>query len=419
VLHGRGAIARLGDEVATECRRPLLVTDPGIVASGLHRRAIDSLERRGLAVAIFDRVTHMATVRSVSEGVAAGRAHGFDCVVGLGGGSALAVARGVAIVGAEERPVRELVGGWGAEAPSLRMLPLFSVPTTAGSGSEVSPSAPLLDDELGAKLTLSGPGTFSRVAILDPDLLASLPTRQAALSGVDALTHAIEACCTNLATPITDALALAAMGILVRDLAAAVRGDADARARCLVASTMANQACGNAKLGLVHGLARNVQTLFVVPYGVTIGVFLVPVMEFNRPAALPAFARMADAMGLSRPGEPESSRAAAVVRAVKRLLAEIGIPRRLGSDEVDRSRIDELARMVFARNTPAQLDRAALASVDVGGFAPSPNIRRARYADVVALYERSLVGWTVEGAPPPVEGAPPPVEGAPPPQTPA
>ena len=104
---------------------------------------------------------------------------------------------------------------------------------------------------------------------------------------------------------------------------------------------------------------------------------------------------------------------------MKRLLAEIGIPRRLGSDEVDRSRIDELARMVFARNTPAQLDRAALASVDVGGFAPSPNIRRARYADVVALYERSLVGWTVEGAPPPVEGAPPPVEGAPPPQTPA
>src|SRR5439155_515571 len=205
VLHGRGAIARLGDEVATVCRRPLLVTDPGIVASGLHRRAIDSLERRGLAVAIFDRVTHMATVRSVSEGVAAGRAHGFDCVVGLGGGSALAVARGVAIVGADERPVRELVGGWGAEAPSLRMLPLFSVPTTAGSGSEVSPSAPLLDDELGAKLTLSGPGTFSRVAILDPDLLASLPSRQAALSGVDALTHAIEACCTNLATPITDA----------------------------------------------------------------------------------------------------------------------------------------------------------------------------------------------------------------------
>src|SRR2546428_12268405 len=115
------------------------------------------------------------------------------------------------------------------------MLPLYSVPTTAGSGSEVSPSAPLLDDELGAKLTLSGPGTFSRVAILDPDLLASLPSRQAALSGVDALTHAIEACCTNLATPITDALALAAMGILMCDHACVGRGDAAARASCLVA----------------------------------------------------------------------------------------------------------------------------------------------------------------------------------------
>src|SRR2546425_12691968 len=157
VLHGRGAIARLGDEVATECRRPLLVTDPGIVASGLHRRAIDSLERRGLAVAVFDRVTHMATVRSVSEGVAAGRAHGFDCVVGLGGGSALAVARGVAIVGAEERPVRELVGGWGAEGPSLRMLPLFSGPTNTGSGRGVRPTGPPLDNLAGAQMTRSRP----------------------------------------------------------------------------------------------------------------------------------------------------------------------------------------------------------------------------------------------------------------------
>ena len=398
VVHGRGAIARLGDEVARDCRRPLLVTDPGIVASGLHRRAVESLERRGLAVAVFDGVSHMATVGSVENGVAAGRAHGFDCVVGLGGGSALAVARGVAIVGAEERPVRDLVGGWGAEPPSLRILPLYSVPTTAGSGSEVSPNAPLVDQEVGAKLTLGGPATFSRVAILDPDLLASLPPRQAALSGVDALTHAIEACCTNLATPITDALALSAMRILVRDLAAAVRGDADARARCLVASTMANQACANAKLGLVHGLARNVQALFTIPYGVTIGVFLVPVMEFNRPAATEQFARMAVAMGLAGDSAAADASAAAVVPAVKRLLAAIGIPRRFEPDEVDRPRIDQLARMVFARNTPAQLDPAALASLDVAGFAPSPNIRRARYADVVALYECALEGWTVEAA---------------------
>jgi alcohol dehydrogenase class IV len=360
-----------------------VVTDPGIVACGVAERVVAALRSAGLEPAVFDQVAHMATTAAAEAGAAAARAHRADAVVGVGGGSALAVARGVAILMAEGGDVASNAGR------PARSAPLFSVPTTAGSGSEVSPSAPLLDRARGAKITLSGPGTFSRVAVLDPDLLASLPARQAALSGVDALTHGIEAYLTNLATPITDALAIAAVELLGADLRAAVAGDGDARARCLVASTMANQACGNAKLGLVHGLARNIQTLFEVPYGVTIGVLLVPVMEFNRPAALGRFARLAGALG-EPPGADEGRSTAAVTR-VKRLLADIGIPRRF--EAVDRSRIAEMARMVFARHTSAQLDRAALAAVDVSGFAPSPNLRRATFDDIVALYEASLAGW--------------------------
>ena len=387
VIHGRGALARLGPEVeAGGIRRPLVVTDPGIVACGVAARVLAALRGSSLTPALFDQVTHMATTAAVEAGAAAARAHGADAVVGVGGGSALAVARGIAILMAEGGDVASNAG------KQARAAPLFSVPTTAGSGSEVSPSAPLLDRARGAKITLSGPGTFSRVAVLDPDLLASLPARQAALSGVDALTHGIEACLTNLATPITDALALAAVEILAADLRGGVAGDGDARARCLVASTMANQACGNAKLGLVHGLARNVQTIFDVPYGVTIGVLLVPVMEFNRPAAIAKFARLAGALGCDT-GTHDARSLAATIR-VKRLLADIDVPRRF--DTVDRSRIPEMARMVFARNTSAQLDREALAAVDTAGFAPSPNIRRATYGDIVGLYERSLSGWDVE-----------------------
>lgn len=387
VIHGRGALARLGAEVAScGCRRPLIVTDPGLVACGIADLVLATLRGSGLEPSLFAGVTHMATTAAAEGGVGVARAHGADAVVGVGGGSALAVARGVAILMAEGGDVASNAGR------PVRAAPLFSVPTTAGSGSEVSPSAPLLDRERGTKITLSGPGTFSRVAVLDPDLLASLPRGQAALSGVDALTHGIEAYLTNLATPITDALAIASVEILAADLREAVAGDGDARARCLVASTMANQACGNARLGLVHGLARNVQTLFDVPYGVTIGVFLVPVMEFNRPAARPRFARLASALGEGPASEEAASMAA--VSQVKRLLADIGVPRRF--DTMDRSRIPEMAQMVFARNTSAQLDRAALARVDTTGYAPSPNVRRATYDDIVALYERSIAGWDVQ-----------------------
>lgn len=385
VIHGRGALARLGGEIlAAGCRRPLLVTDPGIVASGLAERVAEALRRAGLEVAVFDGVTHMATTAATESGARAALAHRADAVVGAGGGSALAVARGVAILVAEGGDVASKAGR------DVRCAPLFSVPTTAGSGSEVSPSAPLLDRDRGAKITLRGHATFSRAAILDPDLLASLPARQAALSGVDALAHGIEAYLTNLATPITDALAVAAVEILARDLRAAVAGDGDARARCLVASTMANQACGNAKLGLVHGLARNVQTLFDVPYGLTIGVFLLPVMEFNRPAAVERFARLGEAMGET--GGDEERRSRGAIERTRALLSDIGIPDRFDPATVDGSRIPELARMVFARDTDAQLDRAALARLDVTGFAPSPNIRRAGYDEIVALYRRAIEG---------------------------
>lgn len=391
VVHGAGALAALGPEVAARgAHRPLVVTDPGIAASGILAKVVASLEAAGLVVAVFDRVTHTASVAAVEAGDTAGRAHGYDAVIGVGGGSSLAASRGVAVLGAMGGTVAGCLG------KELRTLPLFSVPTTAGSGSEVSPSAPLVDHARGAKITLSGPGCFSRVAILDPELLASLPPRQAALSGVDALTHALEAMLTSLATPITDALALGAMRILASDLPRVVRGgEPAATGRCLVASTMANQACGNAKLGLVHGLARNVQTLFAVTYGETIGVLLVPVLAFDLGAPPPTLPLIAGALGVAASGSSETT-AADVVARVKRLLVEIGIPRHFDPAVVDRARIPLMARMVYARNTPAALDPAALERVDVSGWAPSPNLRRATYDDLVRLYERSLDGWQLD-----------------------
>lgn len=393
VVHGRGTLALVPEELRRlGAARPWIVTDPGLVAAGLCGQLEEILRQAGFPCGRFDGVTHVARVRSVEESAAAAREFGFDSVVALGGGSVLVIGKATAILGANGGSIRDYDGvGRVPREP----LPIVAVPTTAGSGADVSMFSPVVDEERHLKLLVGGENCFPRVSILDPLLLRTLPFTQAVYSGIDALAHAVEAQMSTGATPITDAIGLAAVEKLMAHLrTAAFTDDLDAKEACLLASCMANWASGNAKLSLGHGLARNVQALFPVPYGLTIGVFLPLAMEFNLPAAVGRLSRMARAAGVCAGGPPRRE-AEAMVRAVKELLLDLRFPTRFTEEQVDRRKIPLMAAMAASGVYGEKTDPKDLPAIPPETPVRSTNIRQATYQDVVRLYERSLEGWTL------------------------
>ncbi|KIL37303.1 hypothetical protein SD71_00990 [Cohnella kolymensis] len=348
---------------------------------------------------VFTDVTHIAKVSAIDESWRQAQEHGADCIVALGGGSALVVGKATGVLGGAAKEAKLT----GQRTPSIRefafnppvyVMPVVAIPTTAGSGAEVSPHQPMVDEENNRKITVSSAVCYPRVAILDANLMRTLPFVQATRSGVDALTHAIEACLTDQSTEITNSLALHAMQMLIQNLRkSCMTDDLQAKQACLEASCIANMACGNAKLGYVHGLARNVQTLFPVPYGETIGVFLPPVMEFNMPAALDRYVMMAPYLGVDSAGKNSIEIGEAVIYQVKKLLADLNFPRKFSEEVVDRKSIPIMAKMVFVRKLEKNLSLEELDKMELPLYGPNPNIRKATYDDFVKLYEKSFEGW--------------------------
>jgi alcohol dehydrogenase class IV len=396
IVHGVGSLRSLPEELEKlGVTRPWIVSDVGLEKAGIVNQAVEILEQAGVKVGgVFTNVTHTATVTSVDSSVEQLQQTNCDGVIGIGGGSPLVVAKATAIVAGNGGTIRDYDGSGKVKKLPL---PIIAIPTTAGSGSEVSQFSPVVDEERQVKITVGGQLCFPRTAILDPNLIRSVPTLQAVYSGVDALTHAIESYVTNLSTPITDALSSYAMGVLMKNLRTSIlTDDIEAKEACLVASTIANMACGNAKLGLVHGLARNVQTLFRnVPYGLSIAVFLPPVMEFNAPAAASRFADMARFFGEDTTGLSIREQANLSVRAVKMLLADLNVPTSFTSDQVDTSKIPLMAKMALVGAYGEKLTTKELEEYPTLGYIKSPNIRKATYTDAVRLYEKSMEGWTI------------------------
>lgn len=392
VVHGPGSLRLLPDEIKKlGIKRVWIVTDPGIAQAGILARVTDLLAKANIAHGIFVDTPNTATVGATINSYAQAQKFDFDGTIALGGGSALVVGKVTAILGSNGGTPRD----YEVEGYPNPPLPCIAIPTTAGSGAEVSKQCPMVDEERHYKFTLTDTKGYPTVAILDANLVRSVPKMQAVFSGADAITHAIEAYVTTFTTPITDCLAEKAMGMLYHNLRPAIlTGDVAAWDACLVGSTIANMACGNAKLGLVHALARNVQALFNVPYGLTIAVFLPPVMAWNASAALERFATMARIFGTASAGANLDERASSAVRGIKQLLADLDCPRKFTAEQLDKSAIPTMARLCFARgtviNNPAELEK-----ISVDGYVNSPNIRRARFDDLVRLYEQSLEGWAL------------------------
>jgi alcohol dehydrogenase len=330
---------------ALGCRRSLVVTDPGVVRAGLLERVTAALGE-GCA-GVFDEVPQDTGVEVVERAAGLARRLAADSLISLGGGSVIDTAKGLAVLLKE--------GGVLADYDGFQMLarpqtPHISIPTTAGTGSEVTFAAVIRDEARGQKRILFDYHLAPDVALLDPLLLCSLPPRITAFTGMDAVTHAVEAVCSLQGQPMADALALHALRLAAAALPACVRrgGDVASRGQMQIAATLAGFAFANAMVGVVHALAHSLGALFRVPHGLANAILLPHGMRFNLEAGPQGCARVAEALGVRAPGADEEQAARAAVEAVARLAGEIGLPMRLREAGVPRDGLERCAELALS-----------------------------------------------------------------------
>ncbi|MBE0547523.1 MAG: iron-containing alcohol dehydrogenase, partial [Rubrivivax sp.] len=329
LLVGPGAALRLGQAVAGfGHRRVLLVTDAVITQLGLAAPLAEALAAAGVQVVVFDGVTADAPIPVVEQGLALFVAGKCEAIVAFGGGSVMDVAKVVGLAAANGKHPRELVGYFkGRHGPA----PIYAVPTTAGTGSEVTVAAIISDPDAGRKMMVADSRLVPEMAALDPTLMTGLPPAITAATGMDALTHAVEAFISLWATPYTDRMALAAAGMIWQQLPRAWRDGSDlaAREQMALASTYAGLAFTRANVGNVHAIAHQLGGRYHTPHGLANAIMLAPVLRFSLPDAAPRLARLAQRVGLA--GKTELALAKKFVDAVQALNDALEIPRTLAA----------------------------------------------------------------------------------------
>lgn len=306
-------------------KRVFIVTDPGLRKAGLLEAVSACLISAGLEVAFYDRVRPDSGSHLIEEATRQAKHFGPDTVLGLGGGSSLDTAKSVALMSVASGTLRDYLGLGNVQD---RPLPIVAVPTTAGTGSEVSLWSVFTDDDTGGKVAIGSVLLYPEIAVCDPELTMNLPPAVTAATGMDALAHAIECYTNNACQPISGALTLRAMELIGRHLRTAVLDgqDRNARYQMLLASTMAGMAMNSTRLGLAHALAMPLGSRpFCIPHGVANAITLPHVMRFNAGAEPERYASVAAALGEHTNGSPADA-AARSVDAVRRLAADIGIP---------------------------------------------------------------------------------------------
>jgi choline dehydrogenase len=356
IRFGDGVSGELAEVLASEgAARPLAVVDEGLaelvpgVARMLEQAAGGERYVKSPGEPTIDLVESVAQVLSES---------GCDAVVAIGGGSTMDTAKAARLVAGQGGPYRRFVGGAVAHDPPR--IPLVCVPTTAGTGSEVSGGAVITDEQTHVKAGIAGPLLRAQHALVDPVLTHGLPPSVTAQTGIDALAQAIAAVVVRVATPIGDAIALKSVRLAAGALPQVVGNgsDADARSRMACASLMAGLAMNISDCGSEHSLGQAIGGMFGLPHGLTIGLVLAETMDHDRHAAPERFARIAEALG-EAPGEDGEG----AVRGVKRILTEIEFPT-LRAAGIDESQLDALADLAlsdgFIAVAPAEWPKPAV-----------------------------------------------------------
>ncbi len=353
--------------------KALLVTDKGIVRSGILGVVEESLNLAGISYETFDETGQDPTVETMHQGAIRAWETGCNGVIVLGGGSPICAGKGIALEVTNGQKVSEYEGVNRYAKPPL---PVICLPTTAGSGSDVAAGFVVHDETQERVYAPVGDDLQPQVSILDPLLLRTCPPRQMIYSGLDALAHALDALWTKAATPITDALAYEAIRLIMLNLKkAALTDDVSAKELQHLGSTLASIACTNSRLGIVHGM-----TMYYglkAPHGFQVGTLLPYAMEFNKPACEEKLARMALIIGEDHQGRSVADLAELAVRRVKEIYLDLDFPRYFGEAEFPVSEVPEMV------------------GVAKSNFFVQNNIRNVSEEDLVRLYEASLRGWGI------------------------
>ena len=325
--HGAGAIAEIaGEAKGRGFQKALVCSDPDLIQFGVTRKVTDVLDEAGLAYEIYSNIKANPTIENVQQGVEAFQAAGADYLIAIGGGSSMDTAKGIGIVVAnpEFADVRSLEG----TAPTKnKSIPIFAVPTTAGTAAEVTINYVITDVEKNRKMVCVDPKDIPVVAFVDPDMMSSMPKGLTAATGMDALTHAIEGYITAGAWELSDMFHLKAIEIISRSLRGAVANTPEGREGMALGQYVAGMGFSNVGLGIVHSMAHPLGALYDTPHGVANAIILPTVMEYNAEATGEKYREIARAMGVEDVDDmtQEEYRKAAI-DAVKQLSADVGIP---------------------------------------------------------------------------------------------
>ena len=366
---GPGSIRCIVDEVKKRgFKKALVVTDKDLIRFDVATRVFAILDGAGLPYSVFDEVVPNPTIEVVQQGVEVFKQSGADYLIAIGGGSPQDTCKAIGIIqrNPEFADVRSLEGLSPTRQPSV---PIFAVPTTAGTAAEVTINYVITDEEQRRKFVCVDPHDIPQVAFIDADMMDAMPPALKAATGVDALTHAIEGYLTRGAWALTDALHLKAIEIIAGALRGSVAGDAGAGEAMALGQYVAGMGFSNVGLGLVHGMAHPLGAFYNTPHGVANAILLPHVMRFNAEATGEKYRDIARAMGVRVEALSLTAAREAAVEAVCQLNRDVGIPGHLREVGVRKEDIPALAQ-------------AALADVCTGG-----NPREASLADIVGLYQ--------------------------------
>lgn len=354
-------------------KKALVVTDKGLIQFGVAKMVTDVLDEAAVAYDVFSEVKPNPTVKNVQDGVAAFKASGADLLVAIGGGSAMDTAKGIGIVVANPE-FADVVSLEGCAPTKNKSVPMVALPTTAGTAAETTINYVIIDEEKKKKMVCVDPNDIPAVAMIDAELMYSLPRGLTAATGMDALTHAIEGYITKGAWEMSDMFEIEAIRMISRYLPVAVDEPQNPEGRngMAVAQYIAGMAFSNVGLGLVHGMAHPMGSLFDVPHGVANALLLPTVMEYNMPECIDKYPRIAEAMGVDIKGLTPQEASQAAVDAVRALAIRVGIPQHLSDLGIKESDIPALAEQ-------------AIADVCTPG-----NPRECSLEDIKALYRQVL-----------------------------
>ena len=325
--HGKGAIGEIPNELnARGYKHAFVCSDPDLVRFGVTKKVTDLLDAAKIPYTLYSDIKPNPTIENVQHGVAAYNASGADCIVAIGGGSSMDTAKAIGIIAnnPEFADVRSLEG----VAPTKKHAVFtIAVPTTAGTAAEVTINYVITDVEKKRKFVCVDTNDIPEIAVVDPDMMASMPKGLTAATGMDALTHAIEGYITKAAWTMTDMFHLKAIELISRYLRASVAGEPEGREGMALAQYIAGQGFSNVGLGIVHSMAHGLGALYDTPHGVANAIILPTVMAYNAPATGDKYRDIAKAMGVKgTEGMTIEEARKAAIEAVRQLASDVGIP---------------------------------------------------------------------------------------------